>query len=84
MNIIALTEEQYNNLQQQIAEIREALKADRKEDIYDNADVIQLLKISPRTLATWREQGTIRYSKIGSKIFYRREDIEELLDCHQS
>lgn len=80
MQLIALSKEQFDRIEKEIAEIKAALSKERKNDIYDNADVIQLLKISARTLATWRDSGTIRYSKVGAKIFYRRADIEHLLD----
>ncbi len=46
----------------------------------DNQDVCELLKISPRTLQTYRDNGTIGFSKIeGKKIYYRPQDVSELL-----
>ena len=36
----------------------------------DNQDVCQQLRISPRTLQTLRDNGTLAYSQIGHKIFY--------------
>ena len=81
MNITALKQEEFNELKQQIAEIREVLLSKQQKDIvYDNQDVMQLLKVSQRTLATWREDGTIRYSKIGAKIYYKPEHIQGMLD----
>lgn len=81
MNITALKAEEFNELKQQIAEIREALLSKQQQDIvYDNQDVMQLLKVSQRTLATWREEGVIKYSKIGAKIYYKPEHIHEMLD----
>lgn len=50
------------------------------EIIYDNADVLQLLKISQRTLAGWRAKGIITYSKIEGKLFYTQADILECLN----
>ena len=40
-----------------------------------NQDVCQQLRISPRTLQTLRDNGTLAYSKIGHKIFYKPEDV---------
>ncbi len=51
-----------------------------QEIIYDNADVLQLLKISQRTLAGWRAKGIITYSKIEGKLFYTQADILECLN----
>lgn len=81
MNIIALSQEEFSELKQQIAEIRDALHSPQMKDVvYDNQDVMQLLKVSQRTLATWREEGTIKYSKVGAKIYYKPEHIQEMLD----
>lgn len=51
-----------------------------KEIIYDNADVLQLLKISQRTLANWRASGIITYSKVGGRLFYTQADIDECMN----
>jgi len=37
------------------------------------------LRISPGNLQTLRKNETIRYTKIGGIIFYKYEDIEEVL-----
>lgn len=81
MQLVTLTQDEFRELQHQIAEIREAVKSRKPQNVvYDNADVMQLLKVSQRTLATWREEQRISYSKIGSKIYYRQKDIEHFLD----
>lgn len=48
----------------------------------DNQDVMQMLHISPRTLQTFRTNGTIPYSKISGKFYYKVADIEELLQAN--
>lgn len=45
----------------------------------DNEDFIHLMKISKRTAQTWRDSGTIPFSQIGNKIYYKTSDIEHLL-----
>jgi hypothetical protein len=52
---------------------------DRLEDWLDNQDVMHLLHISPRTLQTLRTNGTLPFSRIGNKLFYRSSDIQRLL-----
>lgn len=49
------------------------------EDWIDNQDVMQLLHISSRTLQTLRSNGTLPYSRINNKIYYRRQDIQQIL-----
>jgi len=50
------------------------------EDWLDNQDVMLLLHICQRTLQTLRSNGTLPFSRIGNKIYYRRADIQSLLD----
>ena len=45
----------------------------------DNSDFIQFMNISKRTAQSWRDNKIIPYSQIGNKIYYRMEDINELL-----
>ncbi|MDL2312867.1 helix-turn-helix domain-containing protein [Bacteroidales bacterium OttesenSCG-928-B11] len=49
------------------------------EDWIDGQSVMQTLHISPRTLQTLRSNGTLPYSRIGRKLYYRRNDILKLL-----
>ena len=42
----------------------------------DSYDVCRLLGISPRTLQTMRENGTLAYTKISHKVYYRSEDVK--------
>ena len=49
------------------------------EVLLDGQDIMQLLHISPRTLQTLRSNGTIPHTRLGRKIYYRRQDIENIL-----
>lgn len=42
----------------------------------DSNDVCRLLCISLRTLQTMRENGTLAYTKISHKVYYRPEDVK--------
>ena len=42
----------------------------------DSDDVCRLLCVSPRTLQTMRENGTLAYTKISHKVYYRPEDVK--------
>lgn len=44
----------------------------------DGQDVCDLLHITPRTLQTYRDNGTIPYSRIGNKMYYKPDDMEWL------
>ena len=58
-----------------------ASKANKFErgDWLDNQDVCQMLNISPRTLQTLRDNGTLAYSQINRKVYYKPEDVEGIL-----
>ena len=45
----------------------------------DNQDVCQILNLSPRTLQTLRQNGTLAYSQIEHKIYYKPEDVERII-----
>ena len=45
----------------------------------DNQDVCFLLGISPRTLQTLRDNGTLAYSQISHKTYYKPEDVRKIL-----
>ncbi len=59
-------------------------KADSHEDnfiknLLDNQDLKLIFHISDRTLQTLRSNGTLPYTRLGRKIFYKRSDIERVL-----
>ena len=49
------------------------------DDWLDNQDVCQMLNISPRTLQTLRDNGTLAYSQINHKVYYKPEDVKKIL-----
>jgi hypothetical protein len=46
---------------------------------YDNQEVCLMLRISPRTLQTLRDNGTLPYTQINRKIYYRPEDVQNVI-----
>jgi len=45
-----------------------------------SSEVRKLLNISPGTLQNLRINGTLRYTKMGSIIYYKQEDINKVLE----
>ena len=73
-------------LSQEIKDIKariELLQISRAEVLkdtwIDNQDVLQTLHISKRTLQTFRTNGTLPYSKVQGKFYYKVSDVEQLL-----
>jgi len=46
----------------------------------DNQDVCQILNISKRTLQTYRDNGTLAYTQINHKMYYKPEDVEKAIN----
>ena len=45
----------------------------------DNADLVRLLKVSPRTIYNMRKKNLVKYCKIGGKFFYPLEYIQHMM-----
>lgn len=83
MNAIILTEEQYTELVNRLDLLNKKIEERQKspDDIFlDNQEFIQLMNISKRTAQTWRDDGIVSFSQIGSKIYYRMSDVQNILD----
>ena len=55
-----------------------------KETWIDGQDVMHTMHISKRTLQTLRDNGTLPYSRINGKFYYKVADIEKLLESNYS
>ena len=47
-----------------------------------NAEAMDYLGLSRPTLARYRAAGKLRYSKVGSSVYYRLTDVEALLESN--
>lgn len=60
-------------------------KADKfKQTWFDGQDVMVALKISKRTLQKLRDNGTLPYSRINGKFYYKVTDLDKLLESNYS
>ena len=48
----------------------------------DIQETCLLLKVSKRTLQSYRDNGVLPFSQIGSKIYYKATDIDKHLESH--
>ncbi|WP_185248283.1 helix-turn-helix domain-containing protein [Chryseobacterium bernardetii] len=49
------------------------------EQLLDNQDVLQLLKISPRSLQRYRTDKKLPYYTISGKLYYKLSDVHQLI-----
>ena len=69
----------FNNFVNQMKVMADRGTDKRLGDWLDNQDVCQILNISPRTLQTLRQNGTLAYSQIEHKTYYKPEDVERII-----
>lgn len=55
-----------------------------KEEWIDGQIVMQTLHISVRTLQSLRDNGTLPYSRINGKFYYKVSDNDEMLQANYS
>jgi excisionase family DNA binding protein len=87
MEAFLISKEEFNALLQQLEEIKKQLRSmDRQaplsEKWLDNDELAGVLKVSKRTLQSYRDEGRISFSQVGSKIYYRASDVEAFLAKH--
>ena len=83
MNIEILTKSDLQNFKQElISEIQNIIgdKSTKEQKWLKGIDVRNLMNISAGTLQNLRINGTLTPSKIGGTHFYKRSDIEKLLE----
>jgi excisionase family DNA binding protein len=83
INIEALTFEammtRFESFAERVETLCRANGEKTMQEWLDNQDVCQILNISPRTLQTMRDNGTIPYTRIGNKMYYKADDLKRLI-----
>jgi MerR family transcriptional regulator, repressor of the yfmOP operon len=87
MNVITITSDAFQVIADNIAEINKKIDNSNKQQLLsdnwlDIQEVCLLLKISKRTLQSYRDNGVLPFSQIGGKIYFKAADIEEHLNSH--
>ena len=83
MEAIILSAQQYKELVNRLDILNKKLEEKQKspnDTFLDNQEFLQLMNISKRTAQSWRDEGKVSFSQIGSKIYYRMSDVQKLLD----
>jgi len=74
--------EDVNTLNKKIDLIMENTDTPFKERWINSESVCLGLDVSKRTLQTYRDNGTLAFSQVGSKIYYKASDVEAHLEKH--
>jgi len=86
MNVITIESDAFKqiidklqSLEEKFVQMKMEAETPLTERWLDNQDVMLLLKVSKRTLQTYRDENKVPYSQIGHKIYYKASDIEKFL-----
>ena len=87
MELITFESEAFKEIIRNINEIKSNLNSKGNqtplsEYWLDIQETCQLLKISKRTLQSYKDNGILSFSQIARKIYFRAADIEEHLKKH--
>jgi hypothetical protein len=85
MEIVAIEGRTFEQMKRRFEDFTKQVKAlcgdgRNNEKWLDNSEVCGLLQISQRTLQSYRDTGTLPYSQIGRKCYYKTSDMEQLLN----
>jgi hypothetical protein len=85
MEIVAIEGKAFEQMKRRFGDFTKQVKAlcgnsRHTEKWMNNAEVCGLLQISYRTLQSYRDDGTLPYSQIGRKCYYKTSDVEQLLN----
>jgi hypothetical protein len=83
MNLEVITKEDLKEFKNEmLGEIKQLMQPGQgqSKQWLKGIEVRKLLKISPGTLQNLRINGTLRFTRIGSIMYYKQEDINKLLE----
>lgn len=69
----------FDILSEKLKENENELNSIDGEQLLDNQDVLQLLKISARSLQRYRSAGKLPYYTISGKLYYKLSDVHLLI-----
>lgn len=85
MNVIVLEEEAFYELYNKlVADIKKQLGAKPRDKWIDDEEAMSMLKVkSKTTLQKFRNEGKIRYSEVGPRLFlYDSDSIDAYIEKH--
>jgi hypothetical protein len=82
MNVELVTREDLRRLEDLLKEIKQIVQPGQSQPKkwLKSSEVRKMLNISPGTLQNLRINGTLRYTKMGSIMYYKLEDINKVLE----
>ncbi len=96
MEVITIETKAFSQLLKNIEELTDSIKtansmkavkrevnpSDTKNDWLTTEETCNLLKVSKRTLQKYRDELIIPYTQLNRKIYFKREDIQKMLESN--
>lgn len=74
----------FKEIKAQLLVLKQTRAEQFKQNWIEGQEVMLALKISKRTLQSLRDAGTLPYSRINGKFYYKIADLEKLLESNYS
>lgn len=71
--------ERFDLIGEHISELEKKRGTIDGEELLDNQDLLQMLKISARSLQRYRSSGKLPYYTISGKIYYKLSDVHQFI-----
>lgn len=71
--------DRFDLLSQSVREMKKNNNAIDGEELLDNQDLLQMLKISNRSLQRYRSEGKLLYYTISGKLYYKLSDVHQFI-----
>ncbi len=55
--------------------VRSELSKKKEKEILNSKEICEFLNIHPSTLSAWKRENKIPFSKIGKRVFFKRQDV---------
>lgn len=71
--------QRFDLLAEKIIKVEQRHSSIDGEELLDNQDVLQMLKISSRSLQRYRSDGRLPYYTISGKLYYKLSDVHQFI-----
>lgn len=71
--------DRFDLISQSVREIKKNNNAIDGEELLDNQDLLQMLKMSNRSLQRYRSEGKLPYYTISGKLYYKLSDVHQFI-----
>ncbi|ALU24823.1 helix-turn-helix domain-containing protein [Myroides odoratimimus] len=71
--------ERFDIMKEYVLNIKRERQSIDGEELLDNQDILQMLKISHRSLQRYRSTGKLPYYTISGKLYYKLSDVHQFI-----